>query len=85
MSSNRKFAVSAIFSGLLLLANACPSRAQAIPTLRSDDDFAPAESSPTTSAANVAATESQLRLPTHCPPQQLRRAAVLLLPRQYRP
>ena len=58
LTSNRKFAVSAIFSGLLLLANAYPSRAQAIPTLRGGDAVAPAESSPTSSAANVAATES---------------------------
>lgn len=56
MSSKQKFAVSAIFLGLLVLANACPSRAQAIPTLRSDDDVASADSSSAAPAANVAAT-----------------------------
>src|SRR5579863_9095407 len=45
-----------MFLGLLVLANACPSRAQAIPTLRGDDDVASADSSTTAPAANVAAT-----------------------------
>jgi len=58
LRTNQKFAVSAIFLGFLLLANACPSRAQAIPTLRSDDAVANAESSSSASAANVIATDS---------------------------
>jgi len=54
----QKFAVSAIFLGFLLLANACPSRAQAIPTLGGDDVVETAGSSATASAANVAVTDS---------------------------
>jgi hypothetical protein len=57
LSSKQKFAVSAIFLGLLLLANACPSRAQATSpsgTADVDDNAAPSSSS---SAATVAATE----------------------------
>ena len=56
MSANQKFAVSAIFLGLLLLANVCPSRAQAIPPLRGDDVVENASSGPTAAAASVAAT-----------------------------
>ena len=55
MSANQKFTVSAIFLGLLLLANACPSRAQAIPPLRGDDVAESAASSSSSSAATVAA------------------------------
>lgn len=57
MSANQKFTLSAIFLGLLLLANACPSRAQAIPPLRGDDVVENASSSSTASAATVAATD----------------------------
>ena len=57
MSSNQKFAVSAIFLGLLVLANACPSRAQAIPPLRSDDTVENASSGSTALAANLAVTD----------------------------
>jgi hypothetical protein len=57
LSSKQNFALSAIFLGLLLLANACPSRAQAIPTLRGDDVVENASSSSTASAANVAVTD----------------------------
>jgi hypothetical protein len=56
LSANQKFAVSAIFLGLLLLANVCPSRAQAIPPLRGDDVVENASSGPTAAAASVAAT-----------------------------
>jgi hypothetical protein len=58
LSSQQKFSVSAIFLGLVLLANACPSRAQAIPTLRGDDVLDSAASSSTATAANVAVTDS---------------------------
>jgi hypothetical protein len=57
LSSKQKFAVSAIFMGLLLLANAGPSRAQAIPPLRGDDVVETASASSTASAATVAATD----------------------------
>ena len=57
MRTNQKFAVSAIFLGFLLLANACPTRAQAIPTLRSDNVLENASSSSTISTANVAAED----------------------------
>jgi hypothetical protein len=57
VKSTQRFAVSAMFLGLLLLANACPSRAQAIPPLRSIDVMEPTSSSSTTSVANPAVTE----------------------------
>jgi len=57
LRTNQKFAVSAIFLGFLLLANACPTRAQAIPTLRSDNVLENASSSSTISTANVAAED----------------------------
>jgi hypothetical protein len=58
LSSNQKFAVSAIFSGLLLLANACPSCAQTTTPPRSADALENTTSSSTTSAANLAATDA---------------------------
>ncbi len=57
MSSNQKFAASAIFLGLLLLANAGPSHAQATVPPPSADVLENAESSSTTSAMNAAATD----------------------------
>jgi hypothetical protein len=57
VTSNQKFSVSAIFLSLLLLANACPSRAQAIPPLRSMDVMETSASSSTASAANVLTTD----------------------------
>ena len=57
MSANRKLTVSAMFLVLLLLANSCPSRAQATsPSGRTDigDNAAPSSSS---SAASAAATD----------------------------
>jgi hypothetical protein len=57
LRSNRKFAVSVIFLGLLLLANACPSRAQATPPPRSADVLENSTSSFTSSAANVGTTD----------------------------
>ena len=58
MRSNRKFAVSAIFLGLLLLANACPSGAQMTSAARSADVVDNTTSSSTKSAANLAATDA---------------------------
>jgi hypothetical protein len=58
VTSNQKFSVSATFLGLLLLANACPSRAQAIPPLRSIDVVETYASSSTDSTPNPAATDS---------------------------
>jgi len=58
LRSNQKFALSAIFLGLLLLANACPSRAQATSPPRSGDAVEDAVSSSTSSAANLAVTNS---------------------------
>jgi hypothetical protein len=58
LPSKQKFAVFAIFLGLLVLANACPSRAQAIPPLRGDDVVENASPSSTASAANVAVTDA---------------------------
>jgi hypothetical protein len=55
--SKQKFAVSAIFLGLLLLANACPSRAQATSPSGTADVGDNAASSSSSSAATVAATE----------------------------
>jgi hypothetical protein len=57
LRTNQKFAVSAVFLGLLLLANARPSRAQAIPPLRGDDVVENAPSSSTATAVNVAVTD----------------------------
>ena len=57
MISKQKFAVSAIFLGLLLLANACPSRAQATSPSGTADVGDNAASSSSSSAATVAATE----------------------------
>jgi hypothetical protein len=57
VTSNQKFAGSAMFLGLLLLANACPSLAQAIPTLRSVDAIETNASSSTASSAIIAATD----------------------------
>jgi hypothetical protein len=54
---NQKFSVSAMFLGLLLLANACPSQAQAIPPLRSIDVIETDASSSTASTANAAVTD----------------------------
>jgi hypothetical protein len=53
---NQKFSVSAMFLGLLLLADACPSRAQAIPPLRSIEVIETNASSSTDSMPNPAAT-----------------------------
>jgi hypothetical protein len=58
LRSNRKFAVSAIFLGLLLLANACPSGAQMTSAARSADVVDNTTSSSTKSAANLAATDA---------------------------
>ena len=58
MRSNQKFAVSAIFLGLLLLANACPSGAQATSAPRRTDVVENTTSSSTDSAANLAATDA---------------------------
>ena len=57
MKSIPKFALSAMFLGLLLLVNACPSRAQAIPPLRSIDVMETTSSSSTASVANPAVTD----------------------------
>jgi hypothetical protein len=57
VKSNQKFSVSAIFLGLLLLANAYPSHAQAIPPLRSVDVIETNASSSSSSTANVAAAD----------------------------
>jgi hypothetical protein len=57
LSSKQKFAVSAIFLGLLLLANACPSRAQATSPSGTADVGDNATSSSSSSAATVAATD----------------------------
>jgi hypothetical protein len=57
VKSIRKFAVSALFLGLLLLANACLSRAQATPPPRSLDVIETNSSSSTASTANPAATD----------------------------
>jgi hypothetical protein len=57
LSAKQKFAVSAIFSGLLWLANACPSRAQVTSPPRSADVAENTVSSSTSSAANLAATD----------------------------
>ena len=56
MRSIQKFAISAIFLGLQLLANSCPSRAQATSVRRSGDALEDAVSSSTSSAANLAVT-----------------------------
>jgi hypothetical protein len=58
LRSNQKFAVSAIFLGLLLLANACPSGAQATSAPRRTDVVENTTSSSTDSAANLAATDA---------------------------
>ena len=57
LSAKQKFAVSAIFLGLLLLANAHPSRAQATSPSGSADLVTNAASSSSSSAATVAATD----------------------------
>ncbi len=57
MSAKQKFAVSAIFLGLLLLANACPSRAQVTSSSGNPDAGDKAASSSSSSAASVAATD----------------------------
>jgi hypothetical protein len=57
LSSKQKFAVSAIFLGLLLLANACPSRAQVTSSSGSADVGDKAASSSSSSAASVAAVD----------------------------
>jgi hypothetical protein len=57
LSAKQKFAVSAIFLGLLLLANACPSRAQATSSSGNADVGDNAASSSSSSAATVAATD----------------------------
>jgi hypothetical protein len=54
----QKFAVSAIFLGLLLLANACPSRAQETSPSGTADVGDNAVSSSSSSAAALAATDS---------------------------
>ncbi|MFZ0085867.1 MAG: hypothetical protein WAK78_11310 [Candidatus Acidiferrales bacterium] len=57
MTSNQKIAVSAIFLGLLLLANARPSRAQAVPPQRAADVAETAASSSTAPATNPATAD----------------------------
>jgi hypothetical protein len=57
LGSNQKFTVSAIFLGLLLLANACPSRAQATSPSGSADVGDNTASSSSSSAATLAATD----------------------------
>jgi hypothetical protein len=57
LSSNQKFSASAIFLGLLLLANAGPSRAQATSPSGTADVDDNATSSSSSSAATVTATE----------------------------
>ena len=57
VTSNRKFAVSAIFLGLLLLASAHASHAQATPPAHSVDALATDSSSSTVSTANAAVTD----------------------------
>ncbi|MGA7915640.1 MAG: hypothetical protein WCA00_10425 [Candidatus Acidiferrales bacterium] len=54
MTSHQKFTVPAIFLGLLLLANACLSRAQAAPAQRAVDVAETAASSSAAPAANPA-------------------------------
>jgi hypothetical protein len=56
VASNRKFTVSAIFLGLLLLASARASHAQATPPARSADVLETNMSSSTVSTANAAVT-----------------------------
>src|SRR5271156_4731034 len=58
VTSNRKFTVSAIFLGLLLLASARASQAQATSPARSVDFLATNTSSSTVSTANAAVTDS---------------------------
>lgn len=72
MTSNQKFSVSAIFLGMLLLANACTCRAQAAPAQRNGNspdatelnsssavaDLATTAQPPTSGAEPVAATPS---------------------------
>jgi len=57
LSANQKVAVSAIFLGLLSLANACPSRAQAASPSGRADVGDNAASSSSSAAASVAATD----------------------------
>lgn len=57
VTSNQKFTVSAIFLGLLLLASARASHAQATPPARSVDVLATNASSSTSSTASAAVTD----------------------------
>jgi hypothetical protein len=57
VTSNLKFTISAIFLALLLLGSARPSRAQAIPPLRSLDVLDAHASSSIASAVNAAVTD----------------------------
>jgi hypothetical protein len=57
LSSRQKFAVSAIFLGLLLLANACPSRAQVTSSPGSADVGDKVASSSSNSAASAATVD----------------------------